>query len=94
MNIVIVAINIIFTFVIIDNHYRPYNKGYICSSIAYKMKSTLKVHNPRVTILLIRINDVQGKELSFQVCNIIMKVIDNIQQPSLLAVQSHSDSQL
>ena len=58
------------------------------------MKSTLKVHNPRVTILLIRINDVQGKELSFQVCNIIMKVIDNIQQPSLLAVQSHSDSQL
>ena len=59
-----------------------------------RMKSTLKVHNPRVIILLICINDVQEKELSFQVCNIIMKVIDNIQQPSLLAVQSHSDSQL
>ena len=29
------------------------------------MKSTLKVHNPRVIILLICINDVQGKELSF-----------------------------
>ena len=29
------------------------------------MKSTLKVHNPRVKILLICINDVQGKELSF-----------------------------
>ena len=57
------------------------------------MKSTLEVHNPRIIILLICINDVQGKELSFQVCN-IMKVIDNIQQPSLLAVQSHSDSQL
>ena len=39
---------------------------------AYIMKSTLKVHNPRVIILLIHvcINDVQGKELSFQVCNI------------------------
>ena len=30
--------------------------------------------NPRVIILLICINDVQGKELSFKVCN-IMKVI-------------------
>ena len=29
------------------------------------MKSTLKVHNPRVIILLICINDVHGKELSF-----------------------------
>ena len=29
------------------------------------MKSTLKVHNPRVIILLICINDMQGKELSF-----------------------------
>ena len=29
------------------------------------MKSTLKVHNPHVIILLICINDVQGKELSF-----------------------------
>ena len=29
------------------------------------IKSTLKVHNPRVIILLICINDVQGKELSF-----------------------------
>ena len=29
------------------------------------MKSTLKVHNPRVIILLISINDMQGKELSF-----------------------------
>ena len=35
-----------------------------------RMKSTLKVHNPRVLILLICINDVQEKELSFQVCNI------------------------
>ena len=32
-----------------------------------KMKSTLKVHNPRVIILLICINDVQGKELSLSV---------------------------
>ena len=29
------------------------------------MKSILKMHNPRVIILLICINDVQGKELSF-----------------------------
>ena len=29
------------------------------------MKGTLKVYNPRVIILLICINDVQGKELSF-----------------------------
>ena len=36
----------------------------------YIMKSTLKVHNPRVIILFICINDVQGKELSFQLCNI------------------------
>ena len=51
------------------------------------MKSTLKVHNPRVIILLICISDVQ--------CIInIMSVIDNIHQPSLLVVQSHSDSQL
>ena len=28
-------------------------------------KSTLKVHNPRIIILLICINDVQGKELNF-----------------------------
>ena len=52
-----------------------------------KNESTLKVHNPRVIILLICINDVQGKELSFQMCNNYMKVIDNIQQPSLLAIQ-------
>ena len=60
------------------------------------MKSTLKVHNTCVIILLIKlcINDVQGKELNFQVCNNYMKVIDNIQQPSLLAIQSHSDSTL
>ena len=30
------------------------------------MKSTLKVHNPRVIILLICINVVQGKELNFK----------------------------
>ena len=42
----------------------------IIITITYKMKSTLKVHNPRVIILLICINDVEGKELSFQVCNI------------------------
>ena len=30
-----------------------------------KMKSTLKVHNPRVIRVLICINDVQGKELNF-----------------------------
>ena len=29
------------------------------------MKSTLKVHNPRIIILLICMNDVQGKELSY-----------------------------
>ena len=59
------------------------------------MKSTLKVHNPRVIILLICINDVQGKELSFK-CVILltdgcleglklMHTLENIQQPSLLA---------
>ena len=37
----------------------------IIASIYNRMKSTLKVHNPRVIILLICINDVQGKELSF-----------------------------
>ena len=49
------------------------------------MKSTLKVHNPRVVILLICINDVQG----------VFKCViyeGYSQQPSLLAVQNHSDS--
>ena len=36
-----------------------------CCKNTVIMKSTLKVHNPRVIILLICINDVQGKERSF-----------------------------
>ena len=52
------------------------------------MKSTLKVHNPRVIVLLICITDgcLEGLKL--------MHTLENIEQPSLLAVQSHSDSQL
>ena len=37
----------------------------LCVQLPLQMKSTLKVHNPRVIILLICVNDVQGKELSF-----------------------------
>ena len=46
------------------------------------MKSTLKVHNPRVIILLICTTDgcLEGLKL--------MHTLENIQQPSLLAVES------
>ena len=37
----------------------------MCVQPAERMKSTLKVHKPCIIILLVCINDVQGKELSF-----------------------------
>ena len=56
-----------------DGTTSTYNNKFLINSAVddilgeYKciMKSTLKVHNPGVIILLICINDVQGKELSF-----------------------------
>ena len=56
------------TVVLVSNahiYLRRYVCTYVVSRLQYIMKSTLKVHNPPVIILLICINDVQGKELSF-----------------------------
>ena len=57
------------------------------------MKSTLKVHSPSIIILLICINDVQGKEPSFLSVKYYegyrLKVV-----AYLIAVQRHSDSQI
>ena len=46
------------------------------------------MHNPSVIILLICITDGCLEDLK------LMHTLENVQQPSLLAVQSHSDSQL
>ena len=59
------------------------------------MKSILKVHNPRLIILLICITIDSGGITDGCLEGLkLMHTLENIQQPSLLAVQSHSDSQL